>query len=852
MGKWLKNLSLYKQFALPILIIGLLAAFAALYSTIALEESISALDQMHREGNKKVTDLEAIDDSMTLYRALMLKHLASENASSMSTIDGQLKQISATVELTLDYLTTDFSKVDPQIVNATNELIKQTELYFEKTQEVTMLSADFEKELAFTLLTETESEIQPTIDNKITSLITTEVNDISSSRKNLASVVRRNLVLTITIGALGGISLLGIALIVIRRVTQRLSTLLDWSKSASKGNWSLPLLADSEDEVGKLTLAMEEMRCNIQSAHKELAASKVKAEEAADALKIYANAFEKSGEPIFITDQNNQIINVNTAFTEQTGYTYEEMKGKNPRVLASGKTPASTYEEMWKALNQTGFWQGELWDKSKTGRIFPKLTSISAIKNESNEDLFYIASFNDITERKEAEERIAHLAHHDILTGLPNRFSLEERLAQALSIANRDRTKVVVLFIDLDRFKNINDSLGHQVGDKLLIEVADRLKNGIRASDIVARIGGDEFVIVLTGVHDYTQPAVIAETLLRQVSEPFVIDKHTLKTSPSIGISVYPDDGSNADELMRNADIAVYHAKENGRNNYHYFTHSMLIHAQERLKFQAELRAALDEGQLELYYQPQIHATDGHVSSVEALIRWQHHERGMILPNEFISTAEDTGLIHQLGEWIFDEACRQLSTWKKQDIADLKMAINLSAKQLHSNQLGNVVKTMLKRHKLDGHELELEITETAAMVDPEVAVQQLNTLRELGVGLAIDDFGTGYSSLAYLKRLPIQVLKLDRTFVRDIEHDQNDLEISTATISLAHNLGLKVVAEGVETQGQLEFLIAHECDYLQGYYFSTPLSAVEATKYLEENRSSVFDQKPEVSSNAGG
>ena len=588
------------------------------------------------------------------------------------------------------------------------------------------------------------------------------------------------------------------------------------------------------------------MRRNIQTANNKLAQSKLDAEQVADKLKIYASAFEKSGEPILISDGNNNIININNAFTEQTGYTRDEVMGKNPRIFASGKTPANTFKKMWQALNETGFWQGELWDQTKSGRIFPKLTAISAIKNEQNEDLFYIASFADISDRKAAEERIAHLAHHDILTGLQNRFSLEDRLEQALSMANRDQSQVAVFFIDLDRFKNINDSLGHHAGDKLLIEVGNRLKDCVRDSDIVARIGGDEFVIVLTGMKEISQAAIIAETLLTQVSRPYEIGEHTLNTSPSIGISVYPDDGSSVDELMRNADIAMYHAKEQGRNNYHFFTDSMLVDAHERLKFQAELRSALNNGQLQLYYQPQIDVARQCISSVEALVRWRHPDRGMISPTEFIPIAEETGLIHELGDWIFDEACKQLASWRRQGIKQLKMAINLSAKQLHSSELSNVLSNRLKKYDLHGRDLELEITETAAMTDPEVAVQQLDALRNLGVGLAIDDFGTGYSSLAYLKRLPIQTLKLDRAFVRDIEHDQNDLEISAATISLAHNLGLKVVAEGVESEGQLEFLVIHQFDYLQGYYFSKPLPADEATKFITENKQFKLTENPNL------
>lgn len=842
MDRWFHNQSLYRQLIVPMLLVGLFAFLAALYAAVILEDSISNLDYMHKLGNQKVDLLEEIDNSVMEYHSLMLKHLASEKASRMIIISKELETIRSSLDRALQTILKNYPDNNPAISNDIADLNKEIQHYFTQMDEIKALSADFEKEQAFISLTGSGSDLHPRIDSKLKRLKNYQANDISMSRENLVAAVRRNLVFTITAGALGGIFLLVIAFMVTRRITRRLSLLLDWSKNVSRGNWSHPLETKSRDEVGQLTLAMQDMSENIQSANHQLAKSKLEAEHVAETLKIYANAFEKSGEPILISDKNNNIININQALTELTGYSAEEVKGKNPAIFSSGTTPASTYDEMWQALDETGFWQGELWDKTKTGHIFPKLAAISVIKNENNETLFYIASFADITERKEAEERISHLAHHDILTGLQNRFSLEDRLEQALSLANREERMVAVFFIDLDRFKSINDSLGHHTADKLLIEVAGRLKNCVRDSDIVARIGGDEFVIVLTGMHETTQAAVIAESLLTEVTRPYFIDKHNLETSPSIGISIYPDDGTTVDELMRNADIAMYHAKDNGRNTYHFFTDSMLVSAQEHLKLQAELRSALNNKQLELYYQPQMNVAQKCVNSVEALVRWKHPERGMIPPSEFIPVAEETNLIHELGEWVFHEACRQLATWRNQGITKLKMAINLSAKQLHSSELAGIVSKMLVLYDLHGHNLELEITETAAMIDPEVALQQLDALRTLGVSLAIDDFGTGYSSLAYLKRLPIQTLKLDRTFVGDIEQDQNDLEISTATISLAHNLGLKVVAEGVETQGQLEFLVGHQCDYLQGYFFSKPLPPDEVIKFLKEKRSCVLSE----------
>ncbi len=837
MDDWLKKISLYKQLVFPMLIVSLLGLAAVLYSAFILERSITALEKIHREGDRKITALEDISASMTLYRAIILNHLASESAASMAKAEARLAKTRANIDSHLLIISSDNQDVHQEIQEKIRAFSKSLLYYFEKMEEIRKLSADFEKELAFDLMAKIESNIHSKIISDIRVLKAHEAADFTISRENLVSAVHRNLLVTIGIGLSGGSFLLIIAFMVTRRTTQRLSLLLGWSKEVSQGNWSQPLVTNSNDEVGKLTSAMEDMRRNIQSAHGELARSKIKAEHVADTLKIYANAFEKSGEPILISDKQNNIININKAFSEQTGYSRNEVIGKNPRIFASDKTPKSTYEEMWQALIKKSFWQGELWDRKKSGHIFPKLAAISAIRNDKNEIIFYIASFADISEQKASEARIAHLAHHDILTGLQNRFSLEDRLEQSLTIANRDQSLVALFFIDLDRFKNINDSLGHHVGDKLLIEVANRLKQCVRESDIVARIGGDEFVIVLTGMQDTTQAAVIAESLLKDVSKPYTIDQHTLETSPSIGISIYPDDGPNVDELMRNADIAMYHAKEQGRNNYHFFTESMLITAHEKLKFESELRAALENDQLELHYQPQMHVAEKCISAVEALIRWKHPQRGFIPPVEFIPLAEETGVIYELGEWILDEACHQLAAWKKAGIDNLRMSINLSAKQLHSKNLSKIVSKTLAKHHLPSSDLELEITETAAMIDPELAVQQLGALRKLGLGLAIDDFGTGYSSLAYLKRLPIQTLKLDKDFVRDIEHDQNDLEISRATISLAHNLGLKVVAEGVETEGQFEFLVDHQCDYLQGYLLSKPLPADEARKYLIEKRS---------------
>ncbi|HEX5804048.1 MAG TPA: EAL domain-containing protein [Azospira sp.] len=556
---------------------------------------------------------------------------------------------------------------------------------------------------------------------------------------------------------------------------------------------------------------------------------------ASEELELYANVFRHSGEEILITDRDNRIVSVNPAFTRNTGYTLEEVRGENPKMLASGHTARETFQTLWACLRESGFWQGELSDRRKDGTIYPKWTSISAIRNEAGEITHYLASFTDISERKATEARIHQLAHHDALTGLLNRFSLESRLQQALLSARRENEQLAVMFIDMDHFKLINDTLGHHLGDQLLVEVAGRLKHCVRESDIIARLGGDEFVVVLTGLRDSMVAAATAGKIVDTLSRPYLIDHHVLHTSPSIGISIFPADGDEADDLMKDADTAMYDAKRRGRNNYQFFTAAMTAAADERIELERGLRRALAENRLELHYQPQVRAGDGRVCGVEALARWNDPERGAIPPLKFIPIAEETGLIEELGNWVLKEACWQLANWHAQGIHGVRMAVNLSAHQLRNPALVERVRATMNEYGIGVGELELEVTESVAMDNPERAISQLQALRELGVELAIDDFGTGYSSLAYLKLLPIQTLKLDRAFVRDIESDENDAAISVATLALAHNLGLKVVAEGVENEAQRDFLSAHGCDILQGFLFSRPLPAAQATTFLSRH-----------------
>jgi diguanylate cyclase (GGDEF)-like protein/PAS domain S-box-containing protein len=439
---------------------------------------------------------------------------------------------------------------------------------------------------------------------------------------------------------------------------------------------------------------------------------------------------------------------------------------------------------------------------------------------------------HDITERKAVEERIHRLAHHDALTGLINRVSLQERLEQALLSVQREDKKLAVMLIDQDRFKSINDTLGHHVGDTMLVEIAARLRSCVRESDIVARLGGDEFVVVLTDMEAAIDAAPVARKILHALAQPYMIGDRILHSSASLGIGISPNDGDDVETLMKHADTAMYAAKSHGRNNYQFFTKAMTIAARERMYLERDLREAMISAQFELHYQPKVCTHNSHVCGVEALVRWRHPERGMISPIQFIPLAEEIGLIEALGEWVLDEACRQLAKWRVEGIKTAHMAVNLSAHQLRSPTLVERVGAIMGKHGIQEGELELEVTESAAMDNPEAAIVQLSDLRRLGVKLAIDDFGTGYSSLAYLKRLPIQTLKVDRAFVHDIESDENDAAICAATIVLAHKLGLEVVAEGVETVAQREFLAEHKCNYLQGYLFSRPLPAEEATAFL--------------------
>ncbi|WP_265944902.1 EAL and GGDEF domain-containing protein [Dechloromonas sp. A34] len=554
-----------------------------------------------------------------------------------------------------------------------------------------------------------------------------------------------------------------------------------------------------------------------------------------DHLRLLAMVFSNSNEAIIVTDAANRIVATNPAFTALTGYQPDDVMGKNPRVLSAGTTPPEVFKEMWACLHRDGAWQGELWDRRKTGEAYPKWLSVSLVRDESGRIRNHIGSFIDISELKATQERIQHLAHHDTLTNLPNRFSLHEKLEQAVAFCKRNQMQLALMLIDLDRFKTINDTLGHQAGDELLIQVAQRLSGAVRDSDIVARLGGDEFVVALPGITSPADAAHLADKIAQEISAPYLINGLEQRTTPSIGICLYPDDSQEIGDLLKNADVAMYHAKAKGRGNYQFFTEDMNIATTERMSLESDLRLALARGEFLLHYQPQLDLRSGTIVGVEALIRWQHPTRGLVPPGDFIPIAEESGMIAAIGDWVLEEACRQLKAWQVRGIAHIRMSINLSSGQFLDKTLPARIHQLLASNHLSADLLDLEVTESMSMASPDESISVMKTLRASGLTLSIDDFGTGYSSLAYLKLLPINTLKIDRSFVKDIESDPNDADICDVTVLLAHKLGLEVVAEGVETEAQRKFLLSIGCEKIQGYLISKPLPADQAEMFIRNN-----------------
>ncbi|MCW8884372.1 MAG: EAL domain-containing protein [Motiliproteus sp.] len=549
-----------------------------------------------------------------------------------------------------------------------------------------------------------------------------------------------------------------------------------------------------------------------------------------DKLRLSAAVFDTAAEAVMITDANNLIQKVNPAFCSITGYSEQEMLGKPPTVLASGRHDQHFYDELWSSLEQSGFWQGEIWNRRKTGEVYPEWLSITAVKNEKGVLLHYVSLFSDISKRKRDEEKIRHQANYDFLTGLPNRNLFIDRFSRAIQQSQRDQSRVALLFIDLDQFKYVNDTFGHPAGDQLLQQASQRLTEIMRSSDTVARLGGDEFTVLLTQVDEITRVEDVSGRILVELSKPYLIEKNEAFVSASIGVTVYPDDGTDVDSLLRNADSAMYRAKDSGRNMVHFFTLEMNEQAKRRRTLETALRQAISNNEMELHYQPIIDVASGHCCGAEALLRWNMTGKGIIYPDEFIALAEDTGLIVPMGEWILDTACSMAAAWQGSGSAEPYIAINMSSRQFQRDNVPEVLRRSLQKTSVSPKRITLEITESLLLADDKDTLSVLHELREMGINIAIDDFGTGYSSLSYLKRFPVSVLKVDRSFIRGLPGDQENAALVEAILAMASSLNLKVVAEGVETLEQYQFLKDRQCDMVQGFYFSKAIPEEEILK----------------------
>ncbi|WP_214000157.1 EAL domain-containing protein [Arsukibacterium sp.] len=555
--------------------------------------------------------------------------------------------------------------------------------------------------------------------------------------------------------------------------------------------------------------------------------------EAELTLQLLARMFEQSSEGVLITDAEQKIVMVNQAFSKISGYTAGEVLGQNPKILASGRQDKNFYEHMWQAIAQQGSWQGEIWNRRKDGSPYPEWLSISQITDEHNQISHYVALFSDISQYKEDEAQIKFLAQFDPLTQLPNRSLLMDRTEQAILHAERNGQPLAMLFMDLDRFKQINESLGHETGDDLLVQVAHRLRKLCRAEDTLCRLGGDEFVLVLPDT-DANGAAHLAERMLPLILQPYYLAEQELTLSVSIGIAMYPEDGQQFQQLYKHADIAMYKAKESGRNRYSFFTADMQQFHTRNLLLENALRRAIERDQLSLVYQPQYSLVHHQLIGFEALLRWYHDDFGEVSPAEFIPLAERNGLIVAIGEWVIITALQQLAQWHSAGYRHLNMAINLSSIQFRQQNLQQYVRNAIEFSGVPAANVELEITESAMAEQPEQAIALIAELQASGLNIAIDDFGTGYSSLSYLKRFALNKLKIDQSFVRDLLTDNQDKAIVNAIINMAGNLGLKTIAEGVETKAQRDLLIQLGCDEIQGYYYSKPLAAAEASKFIQQ------------------
>lgn len=549
--------------------------------------------------------------------------------------------------------------------------------------------------------------------------------------------------------------------------------------------------------------------------------------------QLAAKVIENISEGVIITDEMGRILSVNPAFEIVTGYSEDEVLGKNPRIFQSGIHGAEFYKTMWSEIIATGNWKGEIWNKKKNGEVYPEWLTISSIKDKKGRITNHVAVFSDITDRKLTEDKLRKLAHYDTLTGVANRYSLNTRLESLIHTASRYNQQIAILFLDLDRFKHINDTLGHSYGDLLLKEVSLRLKGLIKNKDMIARLGGDEFVIVLTNIKHPKEAVQVAEEIIRALTNSFLLNHHEVYISTSIGISLFPLDGLSMDTLLRNADKAMYQAKSRGKNQYELYHQDMHTNESKQMKMEVFLRKAIENDEFFLVYHPQLNVKTGQIVGVEALIRWRQEELGVVSPAQFIPMAEETGLIVPISEWVIKQACEDIMNLHIRGFGHLFVSINISALHFNQDTFVKSIETILDQTNVNPHSVEFELTESTIMPNAQETIDKLVKLKRLGIKLSVDDFGTGYSSLSYLNRFPLDKLKIDKSFIGSIGKYQDDSSIVEAIISIAHRLNLVIVAEGVESKRQLDFLKEENCDIIQGFYITEPICYSKFLDFLE-------------------